>query len=407
MKKYIVGAVLSLGMLAAPALTQAAALTTAQSTSLIAVVQSSPGTPASAFVNLITAFSNITTNQATSLIAVVQASPSTPANVFVDLLTSFTVDTASTQLATSETNQAVTQTATTQSTTFATPSTATTQTSTPVPTLATVNFSDLPTPRAGAALSVNPQIDYPVWQDTVVVSTNPVKLLSITFTNIGSVDSSNIGTIRLLVDGKQVGTAQALSNNRATFVPSGDEGLLSVQSHTLSLHVNIDRGASRTIQFQVRRSSDMKFVDIQQDKPIIPQYLGNNFSAATAGVITINSVTLPPSDVSVSPILPSSTSTKAITYSDTACIEQKQQLLPSADAAYIAWYTEWQSARAQLDPCYSSNSVPVCDKQMSNLNVEWQNKISGIMLSHQQQLTMCSPGQRRFGDISSVISSSY
>lgn len=65
--------------------------------SLIAVVQSSPGTPASAFVSLITAFSNITVTQATSLITVVQAAPSVPANAFVDLLTSFTVDTTAVQ----------------------------------------------------------------------------------------------------------------------------------------------------------------------------------------------------------------------------------------------------------------------------------------------------------------------
>ena len=115
MKNWVLGAVLSLGVLAIPAFTHAAALTTTQSTSLIAVVQSSPGTPASAFVNLITAFSNITVNQATSLIAVVQASPSTPASAFVDLLTSFTADTVGAQSATSATNQSVTQT-TTQST---------------------------------------------------------------------------------------------------------------------------------------------------------------------------------------------------------------------------------------------------------------------------------------------------
>jgi len=126
MKNYILGAVLSLGIFATPAFTQAAALTTAQSTSLIAVVQSSPGTPASAFVNLITAFSNITVNQATSLIAVVQASPSTPATAFVDLLTSFTVDTPTTQPATTATNQAVTPT-TPQSTTSVTQPTQTNQ----------------------------------------------------------------------------------------------------------------------------------------------------------------------------------------------------------------------------------------------------------------------------------------
>lgn len=80
-----------------PSVSFAAALTTQQSTSLIAVVQSSPGTPASAFVPLITSFSNITVNQATSLITVVQASLSTPASAFVNLLVSFTEDTPAVQ----------------------------------------------------------------------------------------------------------------------------------------------------------------------------------------------------------------------------------------------------------------------------------------------------------------------
>lgn len=70
----------------------AAPLTTEQATSLIGVVQSSPTTPASAFTNLITAFSNITVVQAESLITVVQAAPGVPANAFVNLLVSFTVD---------------------------------------------------------------------------------------------------------------------------------------------------------------------------------------------------------------------------------------------------------------------------------------------------------------------------
>lgn len=76
-----------------PSISSATALTQQQSSSLITVVQSSPGTPASAFVSLITAFSNITVTQATSLIIVVQAAPSVPADAFVDLLTSFTEDT--------------------------------------------------------------------------------------------------------------------------------------------------------------------------------------------------------------------------------------------------------------------------------------------------------------------------
>jgi len=89
--------VIALSFFAAPAMSSAAALTSQQATSLIAVVQSSPGTPASAFVSLITAFSNITVPQAISLIAVVQSAPGTPASAFVSLLTSFTVDTAAPQ----------------------------------------------------------------------------------------------------------------------------------------------------------------------------------------------------------------------------------------------------------------------------------------------------------------------
>ncbi|MSU74825.1 hypothetical protein EXS57_03585 [Candidatus Kaiserbacteria bacterium] len=86
-----------------PSISLAAGLTSQQAASLITVVQSSPSTPANAFISLITSFSNITINQATSLIVVVQSAPGVPASAFVNLLTSFTVDTPTT----SATNQTV------------------------------------------------------------------------------------------------------------------------------------------------------------------------------------------------------------------------------------------------------------------------------------------------------------
>lgn len=88
MNKYIVLGLLALSI---PFNTHAA-LSEVQATSLIGVVQSSPGIPASAFTDLITAFSLITNKQAESLIAVVQAAPGVPADSFVNLLLSFTVD---------------------------------------------------------------------------------------------------------------------------------------------------------------------------------------------------------------------------------------------------------------------------------------------------------------------------
>lgn len=92
MKNIIVLSVLTLAFIIQPSFALAAPLTNAQAESLIGVVQSSPETPASAFVQLITVFSNITDQQAESLITVVQASPNTPANAFVGLLIAFTVD---------------------------------------------------------------------------------------------------------------------------------------------------------------------------------------------------------------------------------------------------------------------------------------------------------------------------
>lgn len=91
MKKYILGAAFLLAVLITPlASAQAAGLTQEQANVLILVVGASPTTPASAFVNLITAFSGVTDQQALSLINVVRASPTTPSSAFVPLLTSFT-----------------------------------------------------------------------------------------------------------------------------------------------------------------------------------------------------------------------------------------------------------------------------------------------------------------------------
>ena len=75
-----------------PSVSFAASLTQAQAESLINIVQASPGTPASAFTGLITAFSNISAAQANDLIGVIQSSPGTPASAFTGLITSFTAD---------------------------------------------------------------------------------------------------------------------------------------------------------------------------------------------------------------------------------------------------------------------------------------------------------------------------
>lgn len=226
-----------------PSVSSAAALTQQQSASLIAVVQSSPGTPASAFVSLITAFSNITVNQATSLITVVQAAPGVPANAFVNLLTSFTDDTP-TQPATPATNQVVPPVITTN-TTSATPTT--TQSTTPS------------TQTTNSSLVASKNTAYA--NQTMNTGSNNVKLGSFILSqNIGA----NVSTIYLDFIGSASVTNLMLKDNstgnllssatRTTPTTPIDNGFsvnLQIQSwetRTIDVYGNIPSGAIGTIQ---------------------------------------------------------------------------------------------------------------------------------------------------------------
>jgi hypothetical protein len=160
--------------------------------------------------------------------------------------------------------------------------------------LSVVSFGANTTPSGTqqSPTTISPQADYPVWQNTVSVATNPVKLTSMRFTNLGSIDGSYVTNLRLVVDGTTVGSAvPSMSSDRSvTFDLSAAPVLLSTQSHTIKVLANITGGASRTIQFSVQRSSDAMFVDNQLGQPVTPKNNNNNFSSVNAGVISINSV---------------------------------------------------------------------------------------------------------------------
>lgn len=96
-------------------------------------------------------------------------------------------------------------------------------------------------------------------------------------------------------------------------------------------------------------------------------------------------------------------------YGKNQCTSQKKSLLPKVENAYENWWEDKQDAKmGVIQECKSQNySTLECDHMLSDHNVEWQNKITEIMRNYQNQLTSCSPNERRFGDISNVISSSY
>ena len=155
--------------------------------------------------------------------------------------------------------------------------------------LATVNYGSPVTP---SSTTISPQNDFPVWQDNISVSTNPVKLSSMHFTNLGSIDSANLVNLRLYVDGVQVGSAVPVmgADRTVTFDLSANPVLLSTQSHVVKVLANITGGANRTIVFSVQRSSDAMFVDSQLNQPVTPTNNGSAFTAVNAGTITMNSV---------------------------------------------------------------------------------------------------------------------
>lgn len=155
--------------------------------------------------------------------------------------------------------------------------------------LAGVDYSSNTTP---SATSISPQNDFPLWQNTVSVSTNPVKLSSIKFTNLGSIDSTYVTNLRLYVDGVQVGSAMPTlgADRTVTFDLTASPAMLSTQSHVVKVLANITGGASRTIQFSVQRTADAMFVDNQLGQPVTTTVASATFSAVSAGVVTINSV---------------------------------------------------------------------------------------------------------------------
>ncbi|MBU6214890.1 peptidoglycan-binding protein, partial [Patescibacteria group bacterium] len=168
-------------------------------------------------------------------------------------------------------------------------------------TLASVVFNGTTLPSTNTSLT--PANDVVVWQNTVAVSTNPVKLSSLRLTNLGSIDATNVINLRLYVDGTQVGSAVPTmgADRTVTFDLSAAPVSLSTQSHVIKVLANITGGSSRTLQLSVQRSSDAMFVDAQLNQPVLlnTTTAGTAFSAANSGVQTIAAVTAS-SGVSVS-----------------------------------------------------------------------------------------------------------
>lgn len=94
-------------------------------------------------------------------------------------------------------------------------------------------------------------------------------------------------------------------------------------------------------------------------------------------------------------------------YSEIECEKQIKEILPKVEASYIDWWNQFQEARKTISPCYQQESTLVCDRKLSDLNVEWQNKITDTINNYKKSLSSCNPNDIRFSKYSDVISTSY
>lgn len=158
--------------------------------------------------------------------------------------------------------------------------------------LATVSFNTTTNPASAA--DVDPQDEFTMWDNTVTVGTRAVSLSSITFRQIGSIESKDIKNFKLYIKGVQVGTTvEALdANGNVTFDLSAAPLKLESGSPQFKVLANIVGGSSRTTSLSLRKAADVTVIDSEYNVPILVQANSTTFSARTSATQTITSGTL-------------------------------------------------------------------------------------------------------------------
>jgi len=158
-------------------------------------------------------------------------------------------------------------------------------------TLATLDFNSSTSPTAS---SLDPQNDYTIWQNTASVGNRALNLESISFENLGSNDADDIKNFRLYVDGNQVGSAVAMADadDKVTFDLSASPKRLETGGRVIKLVADVVGGSGETVQFSLRRASDVRAVDTELNQPVLATANSSAFSARSATSATINSGTV-------------------------------------------------------------------------------------------------------------------
>ncbi len=147
-------------------------------------------------------------------------------------------------------------------------------------------FNPTPTPLVA---SVDPQNDYVLWQTNLTVNSRDAHLSSMTFQQLGSVNSSDVKNFRLMIDGTQVGSAvETVDTNRYLTFRLATPAVVKAGSHVVKVMGDIIGGSTRTVQFSLRRSIDVELTDSQLAVAVTPTVSPTaTFAALTTGIQTV------------------------------------------------------------------------------------------------------------------------
>lgn len=166
--------------------------------------------------------------------------------------------------------------------------------------MTTFSFGAATTPTGG---TIDPQVDYVVWQNTVTVGSRDANLSSMRFQQIGSVYATDVTNLRLMIDGVQVGTAVAQADaNRFVTFNFATPVAVKAGSHVVKMLGDIVGGSNRNFEFSIRRVVDTEVWDSQLNVSVAPMVNNAAFVAVDGGgTVAINVGTLTVSKDTSSP----------------------------------------------------------------------------------------------------------
>lgn len=143
---------------------------------------------------------------------------------------------------------------------------------------------------AGATINAG-TMNATLWSAPFQVSNKAVDLKYVSFKQVGSIPADAIQSLKLYVNGSQVGTAASISGeNRVTFDLSSAPVRLSTGSTTVELRGDIVKGSDRTFSFSLQTASDAVLTDTNYNVNVA--ITGAGVNASSSSTINAGSVSI-------------------------------------------------------------------------------------------------------------------